>query len=161
MKKITVISLVVIMLALSTVPAFAKGKQPATRGTGISVCTGTGTSIDAGTQKGFGVRSPYALSGSISAIDTETRTITVTIVCGNRLVQPFIGQEVTLQTTDTTGFLLRNSDGSVTPITFNDLAIGQNVSSHGTLVDEIWTATRVTSGALLNCQSLSNHPYFT
>ncbi len=152
MKKITVISLVVIMLALSAVPAFAKGNQPATHGTGIGICTGTGTSIDSGTQNGFGVRSPYALSGPISAIDTEARTVIVAITCGNRLAQPFIGQEVTLQTTDNTRFLLRNSDGSVSPITFDDLAVGQNVSSHGIVVDGVWTAIRVTSGALLNCQ---------
>ena len=78
MKKISVITLVVIMLALSAVPAFAKGNQPATRGTGIGICTGTGTSVDAGTQNGYGVRSPYALSGTISAIDNEANTVTVT-----------------------------------------------------------------------------------
>ncbi len=148
MKKITVLTLVVIMLALSVVPAFAKGNQPVDRVTGTGICTGTQN----GSGNSFGVRTPYALSGTITAIDATAHTVTVMVVCGNRQAQPFIGQNVTLLTTDGTRFLLRNADGTVTPISFDDLAEGQNVSSHGTLVDGVWTAVRVTSGALLNCQ---------
>ena len=144
MKKITVITLVVIMLAVSAVPAFAKGGTPANHGTGNGNCGGT--------QNGFGVSAPYALSSIISSIDAEARTVTVTVVCGNRLAKPFIGQDVTLLTTDATRFLLRNADGSITPISFDNLAEGQKISSHGTLTNGVWTAVRVTSGALLDCQ---------
>ncbi len=142
MKKFAVLTLVVVMLALSVVPAFAKGPAQA-RGTGMGTCTGT--------QAGAGVSTPYALSGTISAMDAENRTVTVTVVCGNRLAKPYVGQDVTLLTTSATRFLLRNADGTITPITFEDLVVGQNVSSHGTLVDNVFTAVRVTSGALLNC----------
>lgn len=144
MKKFAVLTLVVLMLALSVVPAFAKGGQPVNQGSANGNC--------AGAQSGFGVRTPYALSGTISALDANTRTVTVTVVCGNRLARSLIGQDVTLQTTEASRFLLRNADGSVTPISFEDLSIGQNVSSHGTLTNGVWTAVRVTSGALLNCQ---------
>jgi len=58
---------------------------------------------------------------------------------------------VTLVTGDSTRFLLRNEDGTATQISFDDLGIGQNISSHGTLVNGVWTATRITSGALLTC----------
>ncbi len=143
MKKLTVVTLLVIMLALSAVPAFAKGPVYTNQGTPAGNCGGM--------QIGFGVRTPYALSGTISALDGETHTVSVTVACGNRLTQPYIGQDVTLQTSAATRFLLRNADGTVTPITFDDLAVGQNVSSHGTLVDGVWTAVRVTSGAHLNC----------
>jgi hypothetical protein len=143
MKKFSVIALVVVMLALSAVPAFAKGGPPANAGTGTGSCVGG--------QIGIGVRTPYALSGTISALDVNARTVTITLVCGNRLVQPFIGLDVNVQTTDSTRFLLRNADGTVTPITFEQLSIGQNVSSHGSLVNNTWNAVRVTAGALLSC----------
>jgi hypothetical protein len=161
MKKYAVISLVVIMLVLSVVPAFAKGPAQ-NSGSGTGVCTGTGMQYGigsnpqygaaAGMRNGFGVSTPYALSGTIAAVNGANRTVTVTVVCGNRQAYPYIGQDVTLVTTDATRFLLRNEDGTVTPITFDYLEAGQNVSSHGTLVEGVFTATRITSGALLNCQ---------
>jgi len=40
------------------------------------------------------------------------------------LVKPFIGENLTLQTTDATRFLLRNPGAAATPITFADLAVG-------------------------------------
>jgi hypothetical protein len=144
MKKLTVITLVIIMLAFSAVPAFAAGGPPGDRG----ATNGNGN----GNTPGFGVRNPYTFSGTITTIDGVNRTISVHIYCGNRLAMPYIGQDVTLQTTENTRFLLRNEDGSVTPITFTDLLVGESVSSHGTLADGAWVATRVTMGALLTCQ---------
>lgn len=168
MKKLTVLTLVVIMLALSVVPALAAGGPPVNHGTASGNCTGNQVNVGTGDQNrfgvgnqvgygssaqtSFGVRTPFALSGTISALDPAVKTVTVTVSCGNRLASPVTGQEVTLQTSDSTRFLLRNADGTVTPITFDDLALGQNISSHGTLVNNVWTATRVTSGALLICQ---------
>jgi hypothetical protein len=159
MKKFAVLTLVVVMLTLSVVPALAAGGPPVNRGTGSGVCTGDqvglGTSSQAGlgniNQKSFGVRTPYAVSGTIIALYPAAKTVIVNVTCGNRLVQPYIGTDVTLQTTESTRFLLRNSDGSVTPITFAELEVGENVSSHGILADGVFTATRVTMGALLNC----------
>ena len=143
MKKLTVISLVILMLVLSVVPAFAKGPGPANNGSANGTCTGA--------QTGSGIRTPYALSGTISSLDSQVGTVTVTVACGNRLVTTFIGQNVTLQTSAATRFLLRNADGTATPITFADLEVGQTVSSHGSLLDNTFTATRVTVGAELNC----------
>jgi len=143
MKRLFVVFLVVIMLAVSVVPAFAAGGPPADRGT----AAGSGN-IE---KTSFGIRNPYALSGTISSIDGANRTVTVAVACGNRLVKPYIGQEVTLLTTENTRFLVRNADGTVTPITFEDLVEGQNVSSHGTFLNSTWAATRVTMGALLYC----------
>ena len=163
MKKLTVITLVVIMLAASVVPALAAGGPPANRGTGTGVCDGNqigsgsqyayGNQSSFGSQAGRGLRTPYALSGTITAVDAANQTIQVNITCGNRLAYPYYNQEVTLVTNSTTRFLLRNADGSVTPITFADLAVGDQISSHGSLVDGVWTASRITSGALLNCLS--------
>ncbi len=163
MKKITVIILVVIMLALAAIPAYAKGGSPTGQGNGAGANAGKGSGtcintasrdfsgMHTGARPAYSARTPYALSGVISSLDNDKATVTVTVVCGNRLAQPYTSQEVILQTTATTRFLLRNSDGSVTPISFEELQVGQNVSSHGTLVGETWTAWRVTSGALLSC----------
>ena len=134
---------VMIMLAVSVVPALAAGGPPADRGTRAG--------NENGTQVSFGVHTPYALSGIIAAIDAGAGTITITVASGNQLVKPFIAQTVTLQTNDNTRFLLRNPDGSVTSITLEDLEVDQKISSHGTLSEGLWTATRVTVDALLNC----------
>lgn len=141
MKKLIIVSLVMIMLAVSVVPAFAAGGPPAERGN----ANGTGNQV------GFGVRAPYALSGVISSLNLTNQTVTVTVACGNRLVKTYIGQDVTLLSTDNTRFLLRNPDGTATPIAFDDLEVGDNVSSHGTFSNGTWTATRVTVGAVLSC----------
>ncbi len=163
MKKFAIIILVVIMLALAVVPAFAKGGLPAGKGNSAGANTGKGygkfvndghvyfNSVNTGAQIGYSILSPYALSGTISSLDAAAATVTVTTMCGNRLAQPYISQPVTLQTSADTRFLQRNADGSTVAITFEDLVVGQNISSHGTLVEETWTANRVTSGALLNC----------
>lgn len=167
MKKYAVISLVVIMLALLVVPAFAKGPTQ-NSGTGIGTCTsaqdlsGTGmqNSLGSGSQyesrmsshHGFRVSTPYDLSGTIAALDEYNRTVTISVICGSRMEYPYIAQDVTLVTTDATRFLLRSEDGTAIPITFGDLAVGQDVSSHITLVDGVFTAIRITSDALLSCQ---------
>lgn len=181
MKKFAVISLVVIMLALSVGPAFAKGPAQ-NSGSGTGTCTGTQSGTGTGAQygagsgsqvglgsanlglgsanqygyvsgmhNGFGIANPYEFSGTITAVDDVNYAITVNVVCSNSLANPYIGQEVTVQTTSTTRFLLQNADGTVTPITFDDLEAGQNVSSHASLVDGIFMATRITSGASLSC----------
>ncbi len=157
MKKYAVISLVIIMLAISVVPAFARSGPPDSRGAGNGICAGNQNGMQspnaqAGYQHGFGVQaSYYALSGTISAVDGSAHTITVTIACGNKLVSPYISQSVILQTTTTTRFLLRNDKDTATVIYFDDLSAGQNISSRGSLVDGTWTAVRITSGALLTC----------
>jgi hypothetical protein len=159
MKKISIVILVVAMLALSVVPAFAAGGPPENRGTASGSCTGTPLGAAArnqanygtGQQAGYGSRAPYALSGTISAIDPLGQTITVSVACGNWMVKSYIGSEVTLQTSSTTRFLLRNESGTATLLNFADLVVGQTVSSQGALVDGIFTASRVTMGALLTC----------
>jgi hypothetical protein len=133
MKKIFVVTLVLMLLAVTVVPAFASSNERAGFG-----------------NKGMG-RGPFALAGMITNLDPAVRSVTVTVVCGNKPVKPFIGQTLTLQTTNTTRFLLRNPDGTATPITFADLAVGQKISANGQLSNNTWTAQRITVGALLTC----------
>ena len=151
MKKILVITLVVIMLSLSVVPAFAAGGQPTNRGSagGSAANSGSYLGYCNNAQMSYGVNTPYALSGTIAEISDGS--ITVTVACGNTLVKSYVGKNVTLMTTETTRFLLRNENGYATQISFADLKIGDEVSSHGVLVDGVWTATRITVGALLTC----------
>jgi len=158
MKKISVLIIVVVMLVLSAVPAFAAGGPPANSGSGSGTCNGNQTGLGTGSQfrsgsqiAGFGIRTPFALSGTIAAVDLQAKTVTVAVTCGNRLANPYIGTNVTLQTSETTRFLLRSADGTVTPITLAELVVGESVSSHGSLVNGTFNASRITQGALLNC----------
>ena len=139
MKKLFVLTLVLALVAATVVPALAAGSPPARNGCGSEGYAGKGGSM------------PFALAGTIASLDPVARTVTVTIACGNLLVKPLIGQDLTLQTTDATRFLLRNPGGTATPITFADLAVGQKVSANGRLANNVWTAGRITVGAKLTC----------
>ncbi len=136
MKKILVLILTLALLAVAVIPAAAAGHGP---GGGNGGGNGNGSGI-------------FAMAGTIAAVDSMNQAVTVKAVTGNKLVQPFIGQEVRLQTTTTTRFLLRNADGTCTAISFADLKTGQNVSVNGKLAGDVWTAQRITVGALLTGQ---------
>jgi len=139
MKKLVILTLVLVLLAVSVVPAYAASRTRDQNGAGNKIQV-----------KQHG-KMPFALAGTIASIDPVARTVTVTVACGNKLVKPYIGQDLAIQTTNATRFLLRNPDGTATPITFEDLAVGQNVSSNGKLANNVWTANRITVGAGLNC----------
>jgi hypothetical protein len=85
----------------------------------------------------------YALNGKITALDPVARTVTVKVQVGNRLAKPYIGQEVVLTTTPATR-LLRNIGDTAIVIAFDDLQVGQFISSNGVLADDTWTAKRIT-----------------
>ncbi len=123
MKKSMLVALAVtVLLAAVAVPALA---APSAAG-------------------GPGGRGQFTLAGTITAIDGTA--VTVRVVSGNPVVHPYLGQNVTLQTTAATRFLLKTPDGTVV-ITLADLAVGQNVSAQGTLANDVWTASRITVGA--------------
>jgi len=83
----------------------------------------------------------FSLTGAITALDTGS--ITVLIHNGNRLVKPYIGQELVVQVTDTTRYRQWTPDGCI-PITFEDLEVGDTTSLQGTVSEEVFTAARVT-----------------
>ena len=127
MKKSLVVLMVVVLLAMSAVPAFAaKGVPPQP------------TAPNKGGQ--------FTLVGTIAAIDGSV--VSVTVVSGNPIAKPYIGQTVALQTTAATRFLLTTPTGTVV-ITLADLQVGQNVSAQGKLASGVWTANRITTGALI------------
>ena len=139
MKKILTITLVLVLLAVTVVPALAAGGPPAGKGPGAGKSAGR-----------IGV-STFALAGTIASIDPTAHTVTVAVVSGNKQAKQYIGQNLTLLTTVSTRFLLRNPDSVATPITFADLSVGQKVSVNGQLTDNVWVATRITVGARLIC----------
>ena len=95
---------------------------------------------------GSGTRGTFTLAGKITAIGDGT--VTVQVLTGNKLVNSYLGKELTVTVTDSTRFLLK--DGTVvTPITFADLKVGDAVSVNGTVANQVWTAKRITVGAKL------------
>ncbi len=131
MKKLSVVTLVFVLLSVTFVPALAAKSGP------------SGNQL-------------YAIAGYIRAIDATNKTITVEVMVGNRLGDDYLNQKVVIQTYAkattidgvtyaATRILL--SGGTV--ITFDKLAVGDSVSSNGYLVGGVWHAVRVTKGALL------------
>ncbi len=156
MKKLFVLVLVLTLLSVMATPAFAAGGPPGGNGNGSGGSGGNGSGGDGNGSEAGEInrirKMPFALAGTIASLDPATRTVTVAVVSGNTLVKPYLGQNLVLQTTDLTRFLLRNPDGVATPIAYKDLAIGQNVSAIGQPVDNVWTASRITVGAELTNQ---------
>ncbi len=93
---------------------------------------------------------PFALAGKITSIDAAARTVTVQVVSGNIKVKSYIGKAVTLTTSAAT--LFRFTDGTTTtPITFDNLKVGDPVSAGGSLAAGIWNTSRITVGARFDC----------
>jgi hypothetical protein len=124
MKKIALVSLVLLLLAVSVTPVMAAGGNNG-HGNGNGNTNGNngnhgGTSEQAHERQlerkqdrssnpgshGNGsdqyVRRPFYLQGTISAIDLAAKTVTVTLVHGNSKVKEYIGSDLLLQTTEGT-----------------------------------------------------------
>jgi len=97
------------------------------------------------------MRTPFYLQGSITAIDTVTQTLTVSITHGNAQVKASIGMTLTLQANDSTQIykIIQGNDGEMEtgnrlPITFDQLAVNDIVAIHGNLVDGVYQVTLIT-----------------
>jgi hypothetical protein len=95
-----------------------------------------------------GTRGVFTMSGTIAAIGTST--VTIDVLHGNKLVQPYLGTQVIVTVTSLTRYL--SKDGTTTTtIGLADLQVGQQVSAYGTVANNIWTISRITVGASLSC----------
>ena len=154
MKKLLVLTLVFALLTVTFVPALAAGGgttgNTGSTGNGNQGATGQGGSTSTTSGKQL-----YALAGYIKEIDDTNKTVTVDVLVGNRIVTPYITTDtttgwITVKVTADTRLLLSGG----TPILFSDLDVGDPVSSNGILSTDasgalVWTATRITKGALL------------
>jgi hypothetical protein len=95
---------------------------------------------------GKGPTTTFALVGKIDSIGNGT--VTVQVLGGNPAVKSHLNQTLTVSTTASTRFLLK--DGAVvTPIAFADLKVGDAVSVSGKVVSQVWVASRSIVGARL------------
>ena len=128
MKKLLVVILVLTLVLSTALPAFAAKGTPPVRTRAVS--------------------SQFTLAGTITAVDAGAKTVTVRVLAGSRSVFGNLNKDVTVQTTSTTRYLLKTAGGTIMT-TFEFLAPGQNVSVQGSIADHVWTASRITVGALL------------
>ena len=78
--------------------------------------------------------------------------VTVRVLKGNKLVHPYIGQNLALATTSSTRYLYKSSATAIpTAIALADLKVGSSVSVNGVTANGVWTASRITVGASLSC----------
>ena len=108
--------------------------------------------LAAGGGGGKGPRGTIALVGTIAAVDTASGVVTVRVLKGNKLVHPYIGQNLALATTSSTRYLYKSSATAIpTAIALADLKVGSSVSVNGVTANGVWTASRITVGASLSC----------
>jgi hypothetical protein len=138
MKKVALLSLVLILLAVSVVPVMAAGGPPNGHGNGVSAGQGNnGENGDKEKQRerdqerlkdrdsisnpGSGgnghhehnrMRTPFYLQGTILAVDSAG-TITVTLTHGNAQVKQYIGTTLAIQTNKDT-LIFRITQGEET-----------------------------------------------
>jgi hypothetical protein len=106
---------------------------------------GTGSVAGQGQQ---GTRGTFTITGTIAAIGSDT--VTINVIRGNKLAQPYLGTQTSITVTSRTRYLY-NDGMTTTTIAFADLKVGQPVSVNGTVVNNVWTAARITVGAALSC----------
>ena len=152
MKKLFVFVIVLALLSVMITHAFAagtngnggRGGNGNGGGNGGGDVTMNGTGTGTRTSSGKVGKMPNVLNGTITSIDTINRTVTVNVLSANIAAKAYVGQTITFVTTATTNFVLRNPDGTNTPVTFEALTVGAQVSVAGVLSDTGWTATRIT-----------------
>ncbi len=145
MKKIIVVVVLLVLAFALVIPAAAGGNGPGATGRAIATGTGAGTGSGQGQPGGRGT---FTLTGIIANIGTDT--VTIDVLRGNKLTQPYLGTQVTLTLTAGTRYLLRDGT-TVTIISLTDLKEGQPVSVSGVLANGVWTVSRITVGASLSC----------
>ena len=190
MKKITLLGIVFILLAFSAVPVLAAGSN---HGQGKGVKSGQTNTVGDQNQvrqqdkvqsgnNGHGrknapglvgrgnltskrMQTPFYLQGTISAIDTISDTLTISVTQGNAQVKSYIGLDLTLSASQSTDiFKITQGDeitetesaatsasstndetsGNRVAITFGDLAVGDSVAIHGRVVGGVYQATLIT-----------------
>jgi hypothetical protein len=145
MKKIIVLLMVLILAFAVVIPVSAGGGNGGGNGGGGN---GSGGSTGSGgDQVRQGPPGTFAITGTIASIGTNT--VTIDVVRGNKLAQPYFGIRIPVTVTSRTRYVLR--DSTTTNITITDLKVGQPVSVNGTVANNIWTASRITVGASLSC----------
>jgi hypothetical protein len=159
MKKIVILLVVLVIVFAFTIPASAGGNGP---GSGIGPGDGTGPvgglGPIGGTDSGGkgsgsgqgqqGARGIFIMVGEITAIGTDT--VTINVIRGNKLVQPYLGTQVTVTVTSNTRYLYKDGT-TTTTIGFVDLQVGQSVSVNGNVANNVWAVSRITVGASLSC----------
>ena len=131
-KRWMLLILVVLAMTIAATPALAAGSGSQNR-------QGNQHRYELGPQPNN--RYAFALTGTITAIGTDS--ITVLVHNGNRLVKPYIGQEVVVQVVDNTRYRQWTPEGCI-PIAFEDLEVGDTTSIQGTVSEEVFIAARVT-----------------
>jgi hypothetical protein len=141
MKRIVILIVVLVMVFAFTIPVAAGGNGP-------GVGNGSGGSGSGSGQGQQGARSIFAMSGTIAAIGPNT--VTIDVIHGNKLVKPYLGTQVIVTVTSQTRYLSRDGT-TTTTIGFSDLQVGQQVSVHGSVANNVWIVSRITIGASLSC----------
>jgi len=90
----------------------------------------------------------FVVAGTVTAVDTTAKTLTIHVVLANKKAKSYIGQDLTIQTLDTTFFVRKTSHGKE-KITLADLVPNDTVRVRGRLIDSVFYAFKVLAGVHL------------
>ena len=123
-KKLVILAIVALITLVAVTPALARHGGPGGNG-------------------GGGRPQRFSLVGIITAIGSDTITV-------QTLNNRFAGQVLTVQVTDSTSFMRWTPTGSV-PTTFDAVAVDDSTNIKGTVIDEVFVASRVMVDVPLYC----------
>jgi hypothetical protein len=161
MKKVALLSLILVLLAASVVPAMASDLASNGRGNGVSTGHGNnggngnqdkqrerGQDIDQdqlqgrnrssshnGHQEHSRMRTPFYLQGTISALGDGT--ITVTLTHGNAQVKESIGKDLEIQTNESTQIFQITQGGEISGTVGSNTSVVSDVSNDGTPANRV------------------------
>jgi len=95
-----------------------------------------------------GGQNRYVVAGIVTAVDTGAKTLTIHVVLANKKAKSYIGQDLTIQTLDTTYFVEKTGHGKV-KITLADLSPNDTVRVKGRVIDSVFYAFKVKAGVHL------------
>ena len=175
MKKVALLSIVLILLAVSVVPVMAGDGQPNGRGNGVSAgqCNNGGNrdqekqqdrdqdrdqdqlrdrdrssnpgSTRNGHQEHTRMRTPFYLQGSV--VETGAGTLTVTLIHGNARVKQYLGSDLTIYVTEGTQIFQITQGNEISGTVGTDTSAASDVSDDGTPSNRIpITLDQLTTG---------------
>ncbi len=91
----------------------------------------------------------FNVRGTIKSVDATAGTITVSVVLASSLAHQYRHKDLVVQTTSTTTFRNRQSDGSFKPMKMTKLTAGKTVRVVGNLTAGVYVATVVRQSVIL------------
>jgi len=143
-KKLIVLIIVALIALVAVVPVLAAGNGNGNGGSGNGNSNGNGSSGHGHKGPGGRAQQYFSVLGTITAIVGDTITVEVSEGSWAVLENVDVGDNLEVTVTDDTLYYEWTPDGRVPVTDENPIEVEDTTNIHGTVVDGVFTADRVT-----------------